>query len=351
MSAIPFSTSTAVHTGNRAAVAKSSPRAVEISVVIPTFRRPYLLQRCLDALLRQDLDPRRFEIIVCDDEPGETTRTLVACYTAMAENCGLAVTYLAVRGRHGPAAARNRGWRAAGGSVIAFTDDDTVPDVQWLSSGLAAMAAPDVAAVSGRIEVPLPDEPTDYERDAAGLAQAEFATANCFVRRSMLARIGGFDERYAAAWREDSDLQFSILGAGGLIVRADTARVVHPVRAERWGISLSQTSKSRFDALLYKKHRDQYRRRIAATAPRTYYVIVCSLAAAAIAASLGFTAAALCALVLWAGLTALFAAIRLRGTTHRPLHVAEMVWTSMLIPPLAIAWRLYGAWKYRVRFL
>ncbi|HKU71106.1 MAG TPA: glycosyltransferase, partial [Burkholderiales bacterium] len=276
-----------------ATFAHAAPCPAEISVVIPTFRRPYFLQRCLAALLRQDLDPRRFEIIVCDDEPRETTRTLVACYTAMAETRGLAVTYLPVKGHHGPAAARNRGWRAATGNVIAFTDDDAMPDPQWLLAGLAAMAAPDVAAASGRIEVPLPAAPTDYELDAAGLERAEFSTANCFVRRSMLEKVGGFDERYAAAWREDSDLQFSILSAGGLIVRADTARVVRPVRAARWGISLAETAKSRFDALLFKKHRELYRRRIAATAPRTYYVMVCSLAAAAIAASVGFTTAAL----------------------------------------------------------
>ena len=41
------------------------------SVVVPSYRRPALLERCLRALLAQDIDPRRYEIIVCDDGPDD----------------------------------------------------------------------------------------------------------------------------------------------------------------------------------------------------------------------------------------------------------------------------------------
>jgi len=52
----------------------------------------------------------------------------------------------------------------------------------------------------------------------------------------------------------------------------------------------------------------------------------------------------------WALLTARFCARRLRRTSRAPRHVAEMVATSVLIPPLSVFWRLYGAWKFRVPF-
>lgn len=317
-----------------------------ISVVVPTFRRPELLARCLDALARQDLDPGEFEVVVADDAASDATRRQVEDRAASGP---MAMRYLAVHGRHGPAAARNLGWRAARGEVIAFTDDDCVPEPSWLSAGLAAMAG-GAAAASGRVVVPLPPCPTDYERDAAGLEGAEFVTANCFCRLEALLAVGGFDERFSAAWREDSDLHFSLLRAGLAIVRAESAVVVHPVRPAPWGVSLRQQRKSLFDALLYKKHPTAYRARIRQGPPGEYYAIVAALAVAVAAAGLGRMSLAAASAAIWAALTARFCARRLRGTAATPAHVLEMIATSALIPPLSIFWRLYGAFKFRVVF-
>jgi hypothetical protein len=60
---------------------------------------------------------------------------------------------------------------------------------------------------------------------------------------------------------------------------------------------------------------------------------------------------ALGALAAWAVSTARFAATRLVGTSRAPAHVAEMIVTSAVIPPLAVFWRLRGAARYRVVFL
>jgi glycosyltransferase involved in cell wall biosynthesis len=327
-------------------LAVSSP---EISVVVPTWRRPELLARCLHALMNQALAPSSFEIIVCDDGPDEDTRRLVRRLAAELAGSGLVLRYIPVTATQGPAGARNAGWRAARGAIVAFTDDDTQADPNWLASGLQAMRG-GADAATGRIHVPLPAEPTDYERDAAGLNHAEFATANCFVSRSMLERVGGFDERYTSAWREDSDLQFSILAAGGQVEKAPNAVVVHPVRPAPWGVSLAQQKKSQFDALLYKKHRQRYKAEVAAP-PWRYFFIVASLLAAAAGALSGLWVPAAAAFALWLGLTAGFCLHRLRGTSHRPGHVLEMIWTSVLIPPLSLFWRLRGAVKFRVAFL
>ena len=56
-------------------------------------------------------------------------------------------------------------------------------------------------------------------------------------------------------------------------------------------------------------------------------------------------------LVAWAALTARFCAQRLSGTSKSPRHVAEMVLTSILIPPLSVVWRAVGALRYRVAFV
>jgi cellulose synthase/poly-beta-1,6-N-acetylglucosamine synthase-like glycosyltransferase len=202
------------------------------------------------------------------------------------------------------------------------------------------MARADAAA--GRIVMPVPEPPTDYERDAQGLERSEFVTANCFVRRDVLERVGGFDEGFRMAWREDSDLHFRLLRCGARIVRAPLAVVVHPVRPAPWGVSLRQQRKVMFDALLFKKHRRLYRSRIRARPRWDYYGAVGALMLSPV-----FPAA----LLLWAGLTGRFFLQRMRGTSRRPAHVLEMLLTSMLIPPLAVFWRLRGALRYRVAFL
>jgi hypothetical protein len=53
---------------------------------------------------------------------------------------------------------------------------------------------------------------------------------------------------------------------------------------------------------------------------------------------------------IWIALTARLCMRRLSGTTKTPSHVAEMIVTSALIPPLAVFWRIAGAIRYRVRF-
>ncbi len=320
---------------------------IRASIVVPTYRRPDLLGRCLAALVVQDFDPAEYEVLIADDAASDETRQLVARW---AERPGPAVRYLPVTGAHGPAAARNVGWRAARGAVIAFTDDDTLPDRGWLRAGVAALQA-GADAATGRLEMPLPEHPTDYERNEARLAEAEFVTANCFCRRNVLAAVGGFDERFTMAWREDSDLHFTLLERGCRIVKAPDALVVHPLRPARWGVSLRQQQKSRFNALLYKKHPSLYRQRIQPGPPWHYYLGTAGLLAALAAGVAGLSLLAAGGAGLWGAVTALFCARRLRQTSADPRHVAEMIVTSALIPPLSIYWRLRGAVQFRVFFL
>lgn len=323
---------------------------VAISVVIPTCGRPELLDRCLAALTAQSLAPDRYEIVVVDDRPNEATRNLVYQWAAQNLGQGPVVGYIPSPGPHGPAAARNFGWRAARASIIAFTDDDTIPRGDWLENGLRA-CDDGVHAAWGRIVMPLPPEPTDYERDASHLTRAEFVTANCFCRKALLEQIGGFDERFRLAWREDSDLYFNLLRRQARIVHVPDAVVEHPVRPAPWGVSLKQQKKVFFDALLFKKHPYLYRRKIRTTPRWDYYLIVASLLGAGLGALLHAPLFTIGCGALWLTLTARFCRQRLRGTSRAPLHVAEMAITSALIPPVAVFWRLLGALKFRVAFV
>jgi hypothetical protein len=92
------------------------------------------------------------------------------------------------------------------------------------------------------------------------------------------------------------------------------------------------------------------RARIEAHAPWNYYAIVLAFLCFLTAALAGDGILAGGFAFLWLGLTLHFTYNRLRATKHTLGHVLEMLWTSMLIPPLSIFWRLVGAVHYRVLF-
>jgi glycosyltransferase involved in cell wall biosynthesis len=82
------------------------------SIIVPTFQRPDLLNRCLAALVAQDFDPAAYEILIADNAGSTETQSQVAKSQTPS---GPAVHYLAAAHDPGPAAARNAGWRAAQG--------------------------------------------------------------------------------------------------------------------------------------------------------------------------------------------------------------------------------------------
>lgn len=320
---------------------------MKVSVVVPTCRRPEFLERCLRALARQHFDPGDYEVLVVDDASEPATRNLVE---RMERTAGINLRYLSTIRKMGPAAARNLGWRAARGEIVAFVDDDCLPRPTWLLAGTAAFGE-GIDGVSGKTMVPLSERPTDYELNSLGLARSRFITANCFYRRPALEAVGGFDEAFTLPWREDSDLYFRLLKRGKCLVDAPDAVVVHPVRPAKWGVSLKEQRKNMFNALLYKKHPDLYRDRLNPVTPWRYYVGMAGLLGALASVAAGHRIAALAFVVLWGGLTLSFFAARMRGASRRPGHIAEMLVTSILIPPMAIGWRLCGAIKFRVFFI
>ena len=318
---------------------------IEVSVIVPTLGRAGLLGRCLAALSEQDFDKSRYEVIVADDGESAQTRRAVEEHADRMD-----IMYVEVNGRHGPAAARNAGLRISRGKIIAFTDDDCIPSPGWLTAGAAAFAD-GVAGAAGKIVVPVPARPTDYEMNASRLAHARFVTANSFYRKAVLVAAGGFDEDFTSAWREDSELHFRLLAGGRVSYRRRSAVVVHPVRPAQWGVSISQQRKNMFNALLYKKHPALYRTHIRPVHPWHYYAIVLALIVSAACAVTGLISAAIGAGIAWLFGTLRFCSQRLRGVSHSPLHVLEMAVTSIIIPPVCIFWRLAGAVRYRVFFL
>lgn len=316
-------------------------------MVIPTYRRPFLLTKCLCALADQCFEKSDYEIIVVSDGPDADTFEVVKQWL---DEHGLPVHYRPLAEKKGPAACRNAGWKQAKAPLIAFTDDDCIPADNWLASIMKEYQGARYAVYTGKVCVPISDQPTDYERNVACLETAEFVTANCICTRAALEWVNGFDERFRTAWREDSDLHFKFLKADVPIRRIE-ATVVHPVRKARWGVSIVEQRKNVYNALLYKKHPVLFRQRIKPSPSWHYYLMVLLFMAMLTAIAGGSDLLALATLASWLILLLAFIKKRMKNTSKKRSYLLEIIITSVLIPFISVYWNLYGALKFRVVFL
>ncbi|GAA2900709.1 hypothetical protein GCM10010517_66400 [Streptosporangium fragile] len=315
-----------------------------ITVVVPTIGRPSLAATL--AALDPDLD-----VIVVDDRPppSATGEPGVGLLERPAPAAGRVRVLRS--GGGGPAAARNVGWRAARTPWIVFLDDDVVPRPGWADALRADLAGlPDeVAGSQGRIEVPLPHDrrPTDAERNTAGLATADWITADMAYRRSALERTGGFDERFPRAYREDADLALRMIEAGYRLVRGERV-TVHPVRDGGLWHSVRLQRGNADDALMRRLHGRDWRAAIGAPGRLRRHALVTGLGAVALgAAALRSGRVAVLAGAVWALLTAEFAWARIAPGPRTGREIGRMAVTSAVIPPVACAHRLRGELRVR----
>jgi mycofactocin system glycosyltransferase len=213
------------------------------SVVIPVRDRTGGLAATLAGLGV----PAGVEVVVVDDASADPAAT--EDVVRRAGPAGARTLRRPTQG--GPAAARNSGWRVAGGEVIVFVDADCTPTPGWHEVLLAHFGDAGVVAVAPRVASrPGPSvldryeahrSPLDLGPDPAlvrpGAGVAYVPSAAMAVRRSALDGAGGFDD--AMRTGEDVDLVWRLASAGGRVRYEPAAVVEHPPRAT-WRAWLSQ---------------------------------------------------------------------------------------------------------------
>lgn len=181
------------------------------SVIVPTYRRPHKLARCLASLARQTYPSRGFEVIVVDDAAlgSELERVVSAAGPYTCE--------LVSQAHRGPAAARNAGARSARGRLLAFTDDDCEPAPDWLAVLERRLrAAGGTELVGGRVVNSLADDPfasasqalvdflCEQQNRAPGSARL-LTSNNLCVPAAAFRDLGGFDTSFVGAGGEDRE--------------------------------------------------------------------------------------------------------------------------------------------------
>jgi len=137
--------------------------ALTVTVLVPTYRRPDDLARCLSALMRQTRVPQQIVVVARSDD--------AATHACLADHATPRVlnVEVAIVDEPGQVAALNRGLDAATGDVIAITDDDAAPRSDWVERIAEAFGAdPGLGALGGRDWVHEGGRLLDGERERVG---------------------------------------------------------------------------------------------------------------------------------------------------------------------------------------
>ncbi|MBV9304938.1 MAG: glycosyltransferase [Acidobacteriaceae bacterium] len=191
---------------------ENGSKSIEISVVVPTYRRPDHLKRTLLSCIEQRNLERKFEIIVVDNDENASARTTVQ---TIAKATKIPIVYLE-EARAGISWARNAGVAAASGRFIAFLDDDEFATPEWLNSLWTTIqdAGADIAFGPVIPRFAIPDAAVSayakkvYTRDAQLASGTELewgAIGNCIIRAERcFGNLLPFDPRLGISGGEDA---------------------------------------------------------------------------------------------------------------------------------------------------
>ncbi|MCE9520480.1 MAG: glycosyltransferase [Verrucomicrobia bacterium] len=203
--------------------------SLELSAIVCSRNGAATLRECLAALDRQTHP--KFEVLVIDDGSTDATPEIAREFSFVKYH----------RQDHaGLSAARNLGARLAQGQILAYTDDDCVPDEDWLLNLAAAFDDENCVAAGGPNLAPSPRTNTEAVVAAAPGAPAHVLASdqdaehlpgcNLAIRKTALEAIGGFRDEFTAAG-DDVDVCWRLLAAGGKLFFMPAAVVWHHRRA------------------------------------------------------------------------------------------------------------------------
>jgi GT2 family glycosyltransferase len=198
-------------------------------LVVATVDRTDELGRLLDSLAAQQYPRQR--VIVVDQNDDERLAAVLAEHPLRLER---------VRARRGLSHARNAGLELIEGDVVAFPDDDcTYPPGLLAEVGRRLADDGALDGISGRVEDESGASSSSWEPDAAPIARDDVwnrvNSAALFLRRSVVERVGAFDERLGLGsdepWSSGEEVDYVIraISAGKRIAYDPSLVVRHPV--------------------------------------------------------------------------------------------------------------------------
>ncbi len=233
--------------------------APRVSVVVASYNGAATLRACVDSLLR--LDYPDYEVIVVDDGSTDDTLRITATFPHPR------VRTLRHATNEGLSTARNLGWRAATGDIIAYLDADCRADADWLKYLVEGLVRLRVAGIGGPNLLPPDDSPVAASVMASpgGPAHVLFDDryaehlpgCNMAFWRWALEAIGGFDPVFRQAG-DDVDVCWRILREGWKLGFVPAAQVWHHRRSTVRDYLRQQAGYGAAEALLVNKHPERF---------------------------------------------------------------------------------------------
>lgn len=196
---------------------------MKIAVIIPTCNRNDLLAKCLDRIdsQRKISSCGPLEVIISDDSKSHAAKELIETRYSW-------VRWVAGP-QKGPAANRNNAVSISTGDWLVFTDDDCLPQQDWLLSYVNAIRNhPEISIFEGRTiaerEKQRFDEESPLNETGNNLWSCNFA-----IKSSLFKSLGGFDETFPFPAMEDVDFHVRARNAAS-IQFVENALIVHPWR-------------------------------------------------------------------------------------------------------------------------
>jgi glycosyltransferase involved in cell wall biosynthesis len=227
----------------------------QISVIVCTYNGSRTLRDCLSGLERMKYPA--FEVIVVDDGSKDNTAALSAEYSVR----------LIRIANGGLSNARNVGWQAAKGEIVAFLDDDASPDPHWLfylastllASNCAGVGGPNLAWPNdGFIANCVDHAPGNPTHVLLTDSEAEHLPGcNMAFRKSCLAEVGGFDSQFRIAG-DDVDLCWRLQERGMTLGFHPAAMVWHHRRGKIREYWKQQVNYGKAEAMLERKWPEKY---------------------------------------------------------------------------------------------
>jgi glycosyltransferase involved in cell wall biosynthesis len=233
-----------------------------LSVVIPTYNRLPILEKCLRALEQQQLEApiSAYEVVVVDD--GSTDDTV---NWLLRNGSEFPHVRLVQQDHGGPAEGRNRGVDHARGDVIVFIDSDLVVTESFLISHARRLEQTwqqrgdrlcfTYGAVINTANF---DDPTSEPHKLSDLSWAYFATGNVGIDREVLERSGLFDTRFRLYGWEDLELGERLRRMGVVLVRCPEAVGYHwhpPLSLEQVPRLIAvEGERAKMGLVFYRKH-------------------------------------------------------------------------------------------------
>jgi len=177
-------------------------KLTDISIAIPTYNRSEVLKLCLNSLVEQNYDRKRYEILVIDNNSTDGTTKLLERFCKDYKN----IRHIFEK-RQGVSYCRNTGWKSAKYDIVAYIDDDGRAEKNWLEEiSRFAFKHPEAEIFGGPWNPYYLDKKPDWFPDDYGklnLGNRVFRMhsggdwitgTNMVFRRKALERLGGFSE-------------------------------------------------------------------------------------------------------------------------------------------------------------